>query len=402
MILFSWEYITGMIIGSIIFWMFVPAHLRAHFITLASMLSIGLFQPIFTSILIVLIIFVYLGAIRIQRGDKFAWVGMLILAIISILILAKYLFVYFEPLAGAVGFEKNYIVPLGISYLTLRLIDFIISVKRGVVKEISISNLFAYIMFLPTFPGGPIERYTKFIDDLKLSFNPERYFGGFLRIAIGFFKKIVLVDAILYSLLYTKIWPYVKAHTVWKDVPPEAAFAFILFTMLYAYIDLSSYADIAIGLGQLFGLQTCEDMNYPMFSQNISEFWKRWHMSLCMWCRNNVYFPALGLTRSKLISLYIAFMIMGVWHYFAVKWVLWGLWQATGIVIYSIWAKYLKKHISPYFPIPSSIGHALGATLTVIYVSFAYSVMMTDSLEQAHQILRGALFLNQPLFDMVL
>ena len=402
MIFFSEEYIVGMVMGSVIFWAVVPSQLRIPFIALTSTLSVGLIQPVFTGILIVLIAFVYFGTVQIQKGGKLAWVFSIILVIAATLLLGKYMLVYFAPIASAGGFEQNYIIPLGISYLTIKMIDFVISVKQGSIKQINFTSFLAYITFLPTFSAGPIERYAKFTEDAKQAFIVKRYFPGFQRIIIGFFKKVVLVDGILDSLLLGKVKPYIVAHAVWKDVPPEAAFAFIFLSLLYAYLDLSAYADIAIGLGQLYGFQTCENMDYPLSSQNISEFWKRWHISLSMWCRNNVYFPILGLTRSNTMGIYAAFVIMGLWHFVSIKFIIWGLWQATGIVIYSWWTKNIKKRLAKTLSVPPLAGKMMGISLTVTFAAFGYSFMMADSLDQAFQILRGALFLNRPLFDMVL
>ena len=157
--------------------------------------------------------------------------------------------------------------------------------------------------------------------------------------------------------------------------------------LLFAYLDISAYADIAIGFGHLFGYTICENMNYPILQKNLSDYWNCWHISLSHWCRNNVYFPVLGKTRNNSFALYCSFSIMGLWHDISFNWLLWGIWHATGLIVYSKWNRFKRKHKRLKSLLPAKIALATGVSITIIYASIGYSFVMMKTTSEAFNLL---------------
>jgi alginate O-acetyltransferase complex protein AlgI len=278
-------------------------------------------------------------------------------------------------------------VPLGISYLSFKLIAYVIDVFRGNIENPKLEELLAFILFLPTFPAGPIERYQNFADRRRSELDWSFYVKGFRRLSMGYFKKVVIVNLVLNELVINRLYPQVVADGVSFELSALRVLIFLVAALFYAYFDLSGYADIAIGFGHLFGYKICENMNYPVLQKNLSDYWNCWHISLSQWCRNNVYFPVLGQTRNNVLALYCSFIVMGLWHHMTVNWVLWGMWHATGVILYSKWNRFKQKRKKLKKLLPGKAGFSLGVILTVIYSSLGFSFIMMDTSLKALRLL---------------
>lgn len=108
-------------------------------------------------------------------------------------------------------------------------------------------------------------------------------------------------------------------------------------------MDFSAYSDIAIGCSRLFGIRIMENFRFPIFAQNLSMYWKRWHISLSSWCQTYAYMPMLGLTRNPYLATYASFLVMGLWHAGTLNRAGWGLYQATGVSIYVTWSAFRRR-----------------------------------------------------------
>jgi alginate O-acetyltransferase complex protein AlgI len=156
--------------------------------------------------------------------------------------------------------------------------------------------------------------------------------------------------------------------------------------LIYAYLDLSAYADIAIGASRLFGYRIMENMNYPLLRPNLAEYWRCWHISLSNWCRNNIYMPVLGKTRKPTLALFSSFIVMGMWHQISLTWLCWRMWHASGIWFYGRWrrttfAAWFKHHLS------SPVAYALGTATTVLYSALGFEFIMVPSAGQSFRLL---------------
>ena len=212
-------------------------------------------------------------------------------------------------------------LPIGISFYTFQILSYTIDVYRGSVEsQKNIVDFGAYVSMFPQLIAGPIVRYSDVARQLKnRTHSVEKASLGVRRFVIGLAKKVLIANQLgqLVELYRSTTQPSVLF--VWMYA---AAFA------LQIYFDFSGYSDMAIGLGHIFGFDLLENFNYPFISRSISEFWRRWHMSLGGWFRDYVYIP-LGGNRVKplryVFNVLVVWALTGLWHGAAWNFVLWGL-----------------------------------------------------------------------------
>jgi alginate O-acetyltransferase complex protein AlgI len=215
-------------------------------------------------------------------------------------------------------------LPIGISFFTFKALSYSIDVYRGTVKpQESLTQVALYIAFFPNLMAGPIVRYGTIEKELSSrKFNIDDFASGVVRFIIGLGKKVVVADTIASAadIAFGSSPGNLSVMGAWLGA---AAFA------LQVYFDFSGYSDMAIGLGRMFGFHFLENFNYPYISRSISEFWRRWHISLSTWFRDYVYFP-LGGSRVKskarlAFNLLVVWLLTGLWHGADWSFVLWGL-----------------------------------------------------------------------------
>jgi len=239
--------------------------------------------------------------------------------------------------------SQHLIMPLGISYFVFRLLQYIFDQLRGVLTENSFVKLLAFLLFIPTFPAGPLETYQGFWGKRSTTLDKDLVYASVRRIVLGYFKKAFVVDLFFQltfgDLMNTVNGAYFRpgAHSAFLP------WAYVIVVFLRAYVDLSAYTDLAIGFSGLFGFRIMENFNRPWLSKNLSDFWQRYHISLSSWCRDNVYFPVFGATRKVWLGLYASMLTMGLWHFVNFNWTLWGLWHASGLVWVSYWKGLQRK-----------------------------------------------------------
>lgn len=161
---------------------------------------------------------------------------------------------------------------------------------------------------------------------------------------------------------------------------------FVGVMFIKAYLDLSAYSDIAIGLSALFGFRIRENFDRPFLKRNLAEFWRGWHVSLSGWCRNNIYFPVFGLTRRPIVAIYACMLAMGLWHQLSLNWATWGLYHATGLSLLVYWERYKKRHPSLRRFLQSPILQPVGYVVTFWYVAFGYSFVWIPDHGRARQV----------------
>ena len=268
---------------------------------------------------------------------------------------------------------KNIIVPLGISYYTFQVVSYLIDVYRNKYKpEKNIAKYFVYTMYFPYLFIGPINRFddisnSLFKEDKKI--NLSSMYNGILRIGWGFFKKLLIANRI-----------NVLIATITQN-PSEYNGAFALFAMLLysiqLYADFSGGIDIVIGFSKVLQINVKENFDTPYISQNIQEFWRRWHISLSSWFRDYVYIPLGGNRCSKLrhyFNTIIVFLLSGLWH--GINYVLWGLLHA----IFLILGKFITTK-----------NKYLNITVTFLIVSFLWSFFIWPTTLESLQMI-GSVF----------
>lgn len=275
-----------------------------------------------------------------RQGSRWCLFG--ILQALAILIFFKYLtfatasyndlarFTHLPTLAPLV----RWILPLGVSFFTFEFIHFAADTYLGKIGRVSLREYAAFILFFPSMVAGPIKRIQDFLPKLRAArFDPELATRGVTRILAGLVKKHALADT------FTLFADQLATPKLYVASGPQI----MLWVLAYGgkiYFDFSGYSDIAIGSGYLFGLGIPENFDWPYASRNISEFWRRWHISLSFWIRDYVYIPLggsrIGRGRTAL-NLLVAFGISGLWHGAAYNFVVWGLWHGALLALHRTW-----------------------------------------------------------------
>ena len=356
-----------------------PRRLRNTVILLASLLFYAWGEPTYIILIIISILINYLGAllirVHIKNKDKSKFIFITLLLIdISILFFFKYYGFAIECLGSIIGLDlkvKSISLPLGISFYTFQQISYIADIYMQKVKpERNLIDFATYITMFPQLIAGPIVKYEDIHKQLANRKESINKFGeGVQRFIIGLGKKIILANNI------GLIWTQVKEVNL-NDLSIVLSWIGIIAFTLQIYFDFSGYSDMAIGLAKMFGFDFLENFDYPYISKSITEFWRRWHMSLGGWFREYIYIPLGGNKKGTLIqvrNLFIVWFTTGLWHGASTNFVVWGLYFGVVLFIEKIYLKDLLKKI------PSIFSHIY--TLIIVMIGWVIFDMntLTDS-----------------------
>jgi len=385
-IIFSLWFIPSLLISSFLFWA-IPQRFRSSFLLAISTAVLFAIQAKFTAFLVILVTLIHACAIALEQKRNLRLATLAVASLVTALITFRYLPEFLLALhLNESELARTYLIPLGISYLTFKLIAFILDVYRGEIKNPSLLDLMEFVLFVPIFPAGPIQRFQEFIALRSSSITSTDIVAGLARMSVGYFKKIVLVGMFLQPVAYGPLLQQVAFGHDLATINTHVLIGFLIAALIYAYLDLSAYADIAIGASRLFGYRIMENMNYPLLRPNLAEYLRCWHISLSNWCRNNIYMPVLGKTRKPTLALFSSFIVMGMWHQISLTWLCWGMWHAFGVWFYGRWrrttfAAWLKHHVS------TPVAYALGTATTVLYSALGFAFIMVPSAGQSFHVL---------------
>lgn len=279
----------------------------------------------------------------------------------------------------------NLLLPVGISFYTFQALGYMVDVYRGEIEPEK--NFFKYALFVSFFPqlvAGPIERSKNLISqiervDNERLFNYEKAVSGFSLMCYGMFLKVVLADRL--SIFVDSVWNNLQIVGF-----TEGLFAAVAFS-LQIYCDFGAYSTIAIGAARVMGFDLMENFNTPYFATSISDFWRRWHISLSTWFKDYLYIP-LGGSRCSKIKKYrnimIVFLVSGLWHGAQWTYVLWGgihgLYQIIGDLL-----KPLKKKINNLLSFDeNTASYKLGQIIiTFLLTTFAWIFFRAETIKDA-------------------
>ena len=267
-------------------------------------------------------------------------------------------------------------LPIGISFYTFQILSYVVDVYRGSVPaQKSFLKLGTYIAMFPQLIAGPIVRYAEIAPQLdSRQTTLEDVSSGACRFVIGLSKKVLLAN-VLYELI--------TAFQQSRDLSVLYFWLYAVSFTLQLYFDFSGYSDMAIGLGRIFGFRFSENFNYPYISASITEFWRRWHISLGSWFRDYVYIPLGGNRVSKakwLRNILVVWMLTGLWHGASWNFVLWGLGFAVLLVAEKLtYGRLLQRT------------HVLKHVYTLLLVTLSFVLFNADSVSEAVSQL-GAMF----------
>jgi alginate O-acetyltransferase complex protein AlgI len=255
------------------------------------------------------------------------------------------------------------ILPLGISFYTFQSISYLVDVyKNQSLVQRNVLDIGLYISFFPALIAGPIVRYHDIKDQIKeRKPSVELFIAGIERFIIGLAKKVLIANVMAEM---ADIILGLKADSV----PFHYLALAILCYTIQIYYDFSGYSDMAIGLGKMFGFTLLENFNYPYISKSITEFWRRWHISLSSWFRDYVYIPLGGNRKGKIrttINLFIVFFTTGLWHGAAIQFVFWGFMHGMLLFIEKIFGQRIGALIKNSH-IKNILGHLYTMTSVII------------------------------------
>ena len=300
--------------------------------------------------------------------------GLLIASVassLSFLLCFKYADFFLENLGALTGRPIALLklsLPVGISFYTFQILSYTIDVYRGqAAAQKNLIDLACYVTFFPQLIAGPIVRYTDIARQLRCrDYSLAQFREGTRRFLIGLGKKVLLANLLG------------EICAAWRQTTDAS----VLFAWLYAvsftlhiYFDFSGYSDMAIGLGRLFGFRFPENFQYPYISRSITEFWRRWHISLGTWFRDYVYIPLGGNRKGKprqFLNIFIVWMLTGFWHGAAWNFLFWGLWFAVLLIIEKT---FLLRHLEK--------SRVLGRFYVLLAVIFSFVLFDASGLSAA-------------------
>ena len=326
----------------ILIYYIVPKPIKNPVLLIFSLLFYAWGEPKYVFLMILTVLVNYILGILIEKyqDTKKAKLFLSLAVVFSLGSLAyfKYADFFIENFNRMTGLSVNLLniaLPIGISFYTFQILSYTIDVyRKKVPAQKNIITLGTYISLFPQLIAGPIVRYKDVEKELSYRTHTfEKTALGIRRFIFGLSKKIILANSLGELCEYFNTVPDKSVLFYWL---------FVISYMLQIYFDFSGYSDMAIGLGKIFGFKFLENFNYPFISKSISEFWRRWHMSLGSWFRDYVYIP-MGGNRVKpskfFLNIFTVWFLTGFWHGAEWNFIIWGLYFAVLLLIEKFFLK---------------------------------------------------------------
>jgi len=354
---------------------------------LASLVFYAWGEPVYVMIMIGSIIVNSFFGWRVEKTTGSIKKTYLVIAVvvnILVLVIFKYLGFVMKSI-GLGGNEESWIMnlslPIGISFFTFQALSYVVDVYRGTTKAENPFYMGLYISFFPQLIAGPIIQYNTISEQIrtrKSSFDKVSL--GICRFTSGLGKKVLLSNC--FAAIADNVFQWSAIGVDKEPVPVMLAWLGSIAYTLQIYFDFSAYSDMAIGLGLCFGFKFGENFNYPYIATSISDFWKRWHISLTDWFREYVYFPLGGSKVSNqdhmVRNMFIVWLLTGIWHGANWTFVFWGLYY------------FVFQLAERFFEYPDKIKIPFWKHIyTLLVVNAGWVVFRADDLYQA-----GRFFLN--------
>lgn len=367
----------------LLLYLVAPRKLKNSVLLLSSLFFYGWGEPKYLILMLLSITqgYIFGRLVEKYRGQKRAKLFLTLSVVFSFLMLGycKYADFFISSFNAVTGLSIPLLkiaLPIGISFYTFQIVSYVIDVYRGDVSaQRNYVNLAAYISMFPQLIAGPIVRYADIAGQLEnRTHSTAKTSLGVRRFIIGLSKKILLAN-VLGELV-----------DVFKNADERSVLFYWLYAVAYTlhiYFDFSGYSDMAIGLGHVFGFDFLENFNYPFISRSITEFWRRWHMSLGSWFRDYLYIPLGGNRVSRgrwIFNIAVVWAATGLWHGAAWNFVAWGVYFAVLLVLEKL---FLKKWLER--------APARGHIYVMLLVIISFVLFDATSLRSAGETI-GAMF----------
>ena len=360
----------------------VPKQLKNFVLFLASLLFYAWGEPKYVFLMLISVGIGYLAGILMDKLPRKPVMIVSVSLCLLFLIYFKYTNFFIDNINALVKTSipaLNVIMPIGISFYTFQIISYILDVYYGrVEKQKNVLYLATYISMFPQLIAGPIVRYTDINNQLgKRKFSGEIIADGITRFVIGLSKKVLVANQ-LGELCQ------VFVDSTNKSVAFYWLYAFA--AALHIYFDFSGYSDMAIGLGKLLGFTFIENFNYPFMSKSITEFWRRWHMSLGTWFRDYVYIPLGGNrcgVKRQIFNILVVWFLTGFWHGAQWNFIVWGVYFSVLLVVEKLWL-YKKLNQSK----------VLGRIYALFLITISFVIFNVNTLGEIGKYLKNMFFLG--------
>ena len=361
--------------AALILYFLVPGRLKNFILLLASLFFYAWGEPKYVLLMLVSIVQGYLFGLLVEkhRGEKASKLFLALSVLVSLGLLGyfKYADFFLSSVNAVTGLSLPLLklsLPIGISFYTFQVLSYVIDVYRGeTAAQKSFIDLAAYVSLFPQLIAGPIVRYSDVAGQLRdRTHSVSAAAEGVRRFTVGFAKKVLLAN---------QFGALASAYKQTQDASVLFVWLCALAFLLQVYFDFSGYSDMAIGLGRILGFRFPENFNYPYISASITEFWRRWHISLGSWFRDYLYIPLGGSRKGKarqLLNILIVWLATGLWHGAAWTFVLWGLWFAVLLLIEKLWLLPLLER-----------RRVLAHVYTLFFVTLGFVLFDADSAAQA-------------------
>lgn len=327
-------------------------------------------EPVYIGLMIFSSVVDFCNGLCMEKFKKYKMIFLIISIVINLSLLGffKYSAMIVNSINEVFGMTikvPNLALPIGISFYTFQTMSYSIDVYRGEVKtEHHFLDFMAYVSMFPQLIAGPIVRYSTINEELhNRVINFETFSNGMYRFLIGLFKKVMIANSV--GALFTGV----SASNVENQSALTLWVAILAFS-LQIYFDFSGYTDMAIGIGRMLGFTFPENFKYPYQAETISEFWRRWHMSLTTWFRDYVYIPLGGSRRGTIrtiINIVVVWALTGIWHGAEWNFMLWGVYFGILLII----EKFILKNLLT--KTPAVIKHIYVCVLVMIgWVIFSF------------------------------
>ena len=366
---------TFLPISLIVYYVF-PKRFRNIPLVLLSLVFYAWGNPTYLLLMAFSVLFNYvtglqLDAYRQQERTTGAKTAMISAVVVNLLVLGFFKYYGFlistiNSITGLSLHAPDLPLPLGISFFTFSVLSYVFDVYRGRAEvQKNFLDFTLYVTFFPKVTSGPIVQYQDMAAQLRdRSMAPAKFGAGISLFLVGLGKKVLIADNLGATFSAISGLSAMSAGTAWLGM--------ILYS-LQLYFDFSGYSDMAIGLAKCFGFDFAKNFDYPYLSTSISEFWRRWHISLGAWFRDYVYIPLGGNRCSKrrqLINLAVVWLLTGLWHGSAWNFVLWGVYHGIFVIL----EKFVLKDFLPKIP------KTLRIFITVLLVFFGWVLFFSPSL----------------------
>ena len=341
----------------LILYYIVPKKFKNLFVLISGLIFYAWGEPVYVLIMIVSTLIDYTAGLLIYRFDKSKTIKRICL-IVSLLMNLGLLGVFkysgfimqnIDIIFGTSLYDPNHALPLpiGISFFTFQSMSYTIDMYMGKIKvQKNPISFAAFVTLFPQIVAGPIVRYddiAKELDDRTV--NLDCIYEGILKFITGVGKKVLIANNI------GMLWTSVKGMET-SELSVLTAWLGILAFTLQIYFDFSGYSDMAIGLGKMMGFNFPRNFNYPYQSKSISEFWRRWHITLGAWFKSYVYFPLGGSRKGKgrtVFNLAVVWLLTGIWHGASWNFILWGVLYGLVIIMEKLFLGKILERIPDFF-----------------------------------------------------